>query len=105
MDKFHMFYNKEGEPIEFLELAELSELPDYRYIARNYFEDGSYLSTIWTGMQLYGGNKCIFETMYFPSEGSPEMVGRWETEAESVLEHSLALARLIGEGQKEVGSN
>lgn len=96
--KFHMFFDKEGNPIEFMKLAELSELPDYRYIGRTDFEDGSYLSTIWTGMQLHETHKLIFETMFFPINGSPETVGRWETEAEAIEQHQKAKERL--ESQK-----
>lgn len=101
MGEFHMYYDKEGKPIEFLELARLAELPDYRYIARNHFKDGSYISTIWIGMRLYEGDMRIFETMYFPAEGSPNLIGRWETVSESIQEHELALADLIKAGYEE----
>lgn len=99
MDKeFHMFFDKEGNPIEFMQLAELAELPDYRYIAKTEFEDDSYVSTIWTGMNLHDSRKLIFETMFFPINASPEMVGRWETEDQARQEHNQAVAELMEKG-------
>ncbi len=99
---FHMYFDKEGNPIEFIQLAELAELPDYRYISREDFEDGSWISTIWTGMSIYEGRKLIFETMFFPVNESPETIGRWETEEEALERHEEAVKKLIESGAVKV---
>lgn len=91
--RMKMFFDKKGEPIEFSELAELAECPSYRIVARNNFDDGSFLSTIWTGinMSMRDSKKEIFETMYFSKDQSIFNVGRWSTEEEALKQHGEAL--------------
>ncbi|MEK5036276.1 hypothetical protein MKY96_33025 [Paenibacillus sp. FSL R7-0302] len=98
MSIFHMFYDRQGNPIEFLQLAELLEDPNVHRVSKNTFKDGSWLSTVFTGMQLYEDRLRIFETMFFPSAGSPETIGRWDTEEEAYTEHAKALQQLLAQG-------
>ncbi|MNS71916.1 hypothetical protein D3C71_1566330 [compost metagenome] len=95
-----MFYDKSGKKIEdFIEIAMLSEDNDYRTIGYDLFPDGSYVSTIWLGIdQNVGrGKPLIFETMFFSSSDletlKTETFGRWSTEEEAVAGHRKAVLK------------
>lgn len=91
----HMYYDKQGRPIDFATLAKLTEDPTYSFIARHEFEDESFLVTLWTGMRLSLREKRVFESRYYSTYGYLEFVSRWETEEEARKGHEEMIHELL----------
>jgi hypothetical protein len=85
-----MMFDKQGNPIDFIKFAELTENRSYRILGRDEFPNGSYLSTIWVGINTALHGKEIFETMFFDENGNTKSIGRWETESEAIKQHQKA---------------
>lgn len=88
-----MYYDREGNRITMDEWCQLSEQRSYKVIDRTEFHDGSFISTVWLGLDhgaLSGQvGPIIFETLDFPENAN--MV-RYATEAEAREGHAAAVA-------------
>lgn len=59
-------FDRQGRPISFEEWGPKFEDKEYRVVDHTLFTDGSYVSTIWLGLDHgAGGALLIFETMAF----------------------------------------
>jgi len=89
MDK----YDLQGNPIDLLEWSKLFEDVKYRRVAETTLPDGTWVSTVWIGIdhQFGDGTPLIFETMVFPSkeELNERNVDRHTTETEALAGHHL----------------
>lgn len=88
-----LFLDKEGNELDTMQYAELCENKEYRRIGIDIFEDESYLSTIWTGIDGHGNGE-IFETVYFPINGSVKILERYRTEQEAINGHGEFLKEI-----------
>ncbi len=65
-----LFYNREGKPIlDTLEWGRLFENLDYKRVAEDTLDDGTWISTVWIGIDQdigFSDRPMIFETMVFP---------------------------------------
>ena len=67
-----MYYDKAGNPITLEELMQLNS-PEYKRVAETTLEDGTWINTVWLGLDhAWGGDgdPLIFETMVFSSHES-----------------------------------
>jgi len=105
-----------GWMLPMLQWAQMMEDPDYKRVAYDELPDGSYLSTVWLGLDhAHGlGPPLIFETMRFPNDGTfaqmefPDIFGesdetveclRYGSEEEALAAHHEIVRRLrIREG-------
>jgi len=66
-DDLESHVGRPGWMLPMLTWAMKMEDPAYKRVAEDDFPDGSWLSTVWLGLDynLFGGPPLIFETMYF----------------------------------------
>jgi hypothetical protein len=94
----HLYYDKQGEPIDLMTWAGLVEDPEYARVALDEV-DLYVISTVWLGIDhnFYrpGGPPYIFETMVF-LEGSAEDMSMWRypTEAAALAGHEATCAEI-----------
>lgn len=111
------YYDRQGNPITMEEWAALMEADlrgEYRIVCRTDLPDGSWLSTVWLGLDhsfavMWMSNEppppLIFETMRFgdtmggedfpdPEDGEPTSQVRYSTEADAREGHARILALL-----------
>lgn len=84
-------YDREGRPVNMLEVASLLSQPDYRRVARDVVDD-IVVSTVWLGI-AHGdvdGKPLIFETLVFGSERDA-LTRRYATEAAARAGHAEVL--------------
>lgn len=93
------YLDRSGVPITTARWAELFETPGYRLVARSEFDDGSFLSTVWLGIDhAYDmGPPMIFESMFMPDA---EHQTRYSTEQEALEGHALLLQVLLATGRR-----
>lgn len=89
-------YNKDGEPIDLMTWAMLSEMPEYKRVKQDRLEDGTYISTVWLGIdhgydRPEGSPPLIFETMVFNPTGDDIFCERYATEQEAMDGHQLTV--------------
>lgn len=90
------FYDRNGEPIDQETWVRYRRDDDYRRIARTVIEEGTVVSTVWTGTDLKilddDEPAWIFETALF----GPTAEGTWQysTEAEARAGHDRIVARV-----------
>lgn len=111
--KFGDFYDREGNPIEMMQWAELRMIPGYIRIAQTELPNGRTVSTVWLGLDhgFFGdGPPLIFETMVFGCEEERVSLiiagmttyrpdeGQWRytTEVEALAGHEAVVAQLRG---------
>jgi len=63
------YYDKDGKPLELIELDKLLQDVNYKRIKETILEDGKWVSTVWLGIDhnFTGGTPLICETMVFPN--------------------------------------
>jgi len=86
------YYDKQGREIDMMEWGRLHSAP-YKRVAETTLEDGTWISTVWLGIdhRLGGdGPPLIFETMVFASKDdlSEKDMARYSTEAEALAGHA-----------------
>ncbi len=84
------YYDKTGKPMDIREWGRALEDYDYRRVAATTLSDGTWISTVWLGLDHSFGDQgppLIFETMVFESE---ESLGDLECERYSTLEQAVA---------------
>jgi hypothetical protein len=61
------YYDKDTTPIELMDWAHKFEDTEYKRVAETTLPDGTYISTVWLGLdhQFGDGPPLIFETMVF----------------------------------------
>lgn len=97
-----MYYDLEGNPIEFEQWAAIREVP-YRSVVKQDTINHKFISTVWLGVNHnFGeGKPLIFETMIFPEEGKDkwqeEYCERYSTMEEAIQGHKRAVALVEGE--------
>ena len=91
------FYNRRGEPITLAEWAALRANLSYVRIADTTMPDGTYISTVWLGVdQQFFTGPVIFETMAFAPARPPTHVldcDRHTTEVDAVAGHALMVQK------------
>jgi hypothetical protein len=87
-----MFYDKDGLAVSMQSWATLRETDSYVVLKQEDAKDGSWVSTVWIGIDhSFGGKKpLIFETMVFPSRDNldPTDCRRYPTKKEALAGHS-----------------
>ena len=92
------FYDREGKPLALLEWARKFEDQEYKQVSLTRVSGDRFISTIWLGfnqgVRLHEpiGPHHIFETALLGWGGVIEVNGRWDTEAEALEGHSIAVA-------------
>lgn len=92
------YYDKEGRPITLLEWAHLFEDKAYCRIAEDTLDDGTWISTVWLGLDHGLGlsvRPLIFETMVFAGKARPASnldQRRYSTLIDALLGHSEMVA-------------
>jgi hypothetical protein len=115
-----LYYDRQGFPLPSdpargleptLVWAELHANPDYRIVAWDKLPDGSWLSTVWLGLDHGIGRPLFFETMRFTAARDERLVGstlafpdptdgedttqlRYGSEEEALAAHHEILRRL-----------
>lgn len=93
------YFNRQGKPITTEQWRALLERKDdYRRIAQTTLPDGTWISTVWLGLnhRFDSGPPLIFETMVFESENGPYTelyLDRYSTEEEALAGHEAAVKR------------
>jgi hypothetical protein len=107
-------YDRQGQPIDLWGWADLMEDPEYRRVAETVLFDGTWISTVWLGLDHSFGDEpppLIFETMVFSKkahvsadkaranpEASAHMRGqeiwRYPTEAAALSGHDQVVAKI-----------
>lgn len=89
-----IWYDRQGKPFyDFLQIEEKLGDPQYRRVAETFLNDGTWVSTVWLGIDHNFSRKgppLIFETMVFSSEESPLLdmdCDRYPTEREAAIGH------------------
>jgi len=93
--KIGMYFDKKGVEIDMHQMALLSSQKEYREIRKTKFHDGSFVSTVWLGIDhgLSSEAPIIFETMSFgiKADGETDWGGthcrRYSTEEEAIKGH------------------
>jgi hypothetical protein len=93
-----MKYDRRGQPIDFDEWGRLFEDRDYQSLVKTHFDDGSWVSTVWMGIDhSFGqGPPLIFETMVFGGPHDQEQV-RYATEEAAREGHEFIVTMLRNE--------
>jgi len=90
-----MYYDKEGLPITMQSWCILFETKSYRVIDQDTARDGSWVSTVWMGLNHSHtpGKILIFETMTFSKEDSSDVLNcrRYSTLKEAKNGHKEVL--------------
>lgn len=88
-----MYFDCDGRSIGTDRWLELMGDESYRRIGRDELSDGTFVSTVWLGLnQNYGrGRPMVFETMVFSPAGQPLETERYETLAEAKAGHERIL--------------
>jgi hypothetical protein len=63
------YYDRDGQPVTRARYRELLDTPGYARVALTRLRDGSYLSTVWGGVDhgVPGHRPPLFETQHLPS--------------------------------------
>lgn len=85
-------FDRDGTPLTLAAWTEKFEMPGYKRVDETTLEDGTWISTVWIGLDhSFGmGEPLIFETMVFPSKEGPlsELaMDRYATEEEARRGH------------------
>lgn len=88
-----MYYDKQGNAIDLMAWAKLLDDMAYKRVAETTLEDGTWISTVWLGIDhRFGGDgpPLIFETMVFASKDNLQErdCQRYSTEAEALAGHA-----------------
>lgn len=103
-------FNREGKQISMREWGKLLEDDEYKIIARTTLSDGTWVSTVWLGLNhnWRPGPPLIFETMIKNPDGEWDVYQvRYESEVEARAGHIVAvewrsgLASLAAEDKKD----
>lgn len=95
-----IYYARDGQPLDLMGWAGLREDEDYRRVALDRWVDGTWVSTVWLGIDLSFGNgvPLIFETMAFGPTGTveayEEFTRRYYTEEQARQGHREVVAEL-----------
>ena len=94
------YYDRQGNPITLQIWAQMLEGRDHQRVAETTLPDGSWVSTVWLGLDhSFGdGPPLLFETMVFPSRDSQDKpdqqdMDRYTTEAEAIAGHDAMVAK------------
>jgi len=94
-DAVNLYFDRNGEPMTVEAWA--SSLEKNRRVAETTLPDGTWISTVWLGMNhRYAGDgpPLIFESMAFDKDGVGDQdCERWSTEAEARAGHEAMVAR------------
>lgn len=91
------YYDRQGRPLTVLEWAPLFVDMEYRRIAKTTLPDGTWISTVWLGLNLDflgRGPPLIFESMVF-GKGDEEDQQRYSTLEEAEAGHEQLVAKWI----------
>lgn len=71
-----LYYDKEGLPISMQSWGLLMESPSYRIVQQDEAADGSWVSTVWLGLNhnIGGRELHIFETMVFRGKDVSDVI-------------------------------
>ena len=95
------YYDRKGNPLTMMQWAARFENAtkenDPKRVARTEFADGSWVSTVWLGLDhRFGGDgpPIIFETMVFPKDSMGELDSdRYCTEEEALAGHAAMVEK------------
>lgn len=99
-----LYFDRTGAPIDAIQWADLSDDPEYRFLAQTVLPDGRWVATIWIGIDISAGmadRPYIFETTVFvkppaPGERLRTLRDRqYQTEAEALAGHREILSRTL----------
>lgn len=104
-----MYYDKAGHAISPRQCGELLEDPQYRRVVETVLPDGTWVSTVWIGLDHdFGGQgpPLIFETRAVPStrlrtspsRGGREAIKRYSTLEAAQAGHEEMVQRFSGVG-------
>ena len=93
MEYLQLFYDRRGQPIDRTEAFDLMANPAYRRVAQTELRDGTWISTVWLGLDhsFGSGPPLIFETMVFANAheyGEEWDMRRYATHDEAVQGHN-----------------
>ncbi|MCY9737472.1 hypothetical protein M5X17_27605 [Paenibacillus alvei] len=90
-----MYYDRQGNSIDFNEWSKLSNDDEYRILGQTTLKNNKSISTLWIGLDSNRDNyKRIFETMVFNPDGEINIIGRCETEEEAQFMHDNTIKQL-----------
>ncbi len=93
-------YDRQGKVLDLMEWARIFEDPEYKRVAETTLPDGTWVSTVWLGLDhQYGdGPPLIFETMVFQDKDNLDERDqeRYSTEAEALAGHEAMVERWGG---------
>lgn len=98
-----MYFDKNGVEISMQEYANLSALEGYRVVKKTHFSDGSFVSTVWLGINHahFSALPIVFETMAFDVDDSGkvdwggEEMRRYGTEQEALAGHDEVVEAVL----------
>ena len=97
------YYDRQGNELAdnmagIMEWGKLREDPNYKRIAETTLPDGTWISTVWIGIdhQFGKGPPLIFESMAFESKDNLDECecDRYSTEAEALAGHEAMVKRM-----------
>lgn len=95
---FGLYYDRDGNPIDFAMWVWLSEAhPGYKIIRHTHGDNDSLISTVHLGINHnFSGTEppIIFETMVFGIDGWEDYQERYQTETEATVGHEQVLAAI-----------
>lgn len=108
-----LWYDRKGNPLSFQTDEEMRAVeallsdPQYKRVAETTLPDGTWVSTVWLGLDHSFGAKgppLIFETMVFRSELDlrEEACLRYPTEAEALAGHTRVVKDRMAKESREV---
>jgi len=90
-------YDRKGQPIDDAEWYRLHSDFSYRVIEQTTLPDGTFVSTVWLGLDHHFGREppFIFETMVFPNKDSrnDRECRRYSTEEDARAGHAEMVER------------
>ena len=88
-----MYYDYDGQPITMEQWGELYQ--HERHVAETTLEDGTYISTVWLGLDhsFGSGPPLIYETMVF-RDGDGDECERYTYRHQAVEGHKLMVMRV-----------
>ena len=87
-------YDRQGNPIDFMQWGKLFEDKEYQGVAKDYIGN-VHISTVWLGIDHGWGNlgpPLIFETMIFNCPEYEDYQVRYSTEEAALAGHAEAVA-------------
>jgi hypothetical protein len=98
-----MYFDREGQPLELFEWADLFERRDYRVVRQTPL--GNYgVSTVWIGLSSRMGEPLgTFETAIFKDGGILDELFRLDTQGEAVRWHLWVCSVVVKYNVKQLG--